>query len=106
MRSMKLRLQFSVRTLLVLIALVSLPMGWVAYQLHWVRQRHGFIDRFLCWDGNPPQDPDPPWPLALFGEIGMGAIDVPPSRVSEAQRLFPESQVRGRDDLRDEAKWF
>jgi hypothetical protein len=98
---MKIGLRFRLRTLLLLIALISIPMGWVAYQLNWVRQRHALMDRSLCWDGNPARDPEPPWPLPLFGEIGMGAIDVPESKVDEAKKLFPESQIQGRDDLPD-----
>ena len=34
--------RFSLRTLFVLITLISIPIGWVAYQLNWIRQRHKF----------------------------------------------------------------
>src|SRR5262245_5344012 len=35
--------RFSLRTLFVLTAAASIPMGWVAYQLNWIRQRHAVL---------------------------------------------------------------
>ena len=36
---MRLR-RFSLRTLFVLVTIIALPLGWVDYQLKWIRQRH------------------------------------------------------------------
>ena len=64
--------RFRLRTLLVLIGLLSIPMGWAAYQLNWIRQRHECVDRFQLdgtlygiWQFNQSECP---WQLRLFGE--------------------------------------
>jgi len=81
--------------LLVLVALLSIPMAWTAYQLNWIQQRHRFYDRF-----NVPHEYDIlvatdgcPWSLRLFGEIPQYSLLVPRDRVDEAKRLFPEAYV-------------
>ena len=35
------RIRFSLRSLFVLVVIVSIPCAWVAYSLNWIRQRHG-----------------------------------------------------------------
>jgi len=40
-----LRFQFSLRALLVVVTLVSLPLGWVAYQQHLARKKRAAINR-------------------------------------------------------------
>jgi hypothetical protein len=89
--------RFRLRTLFVLIGLLSIPMGWAAYQLNWIRQRHEFLAR-PNWQARP--DPVPPhsrpvspWPLALFGEPPQDVMSVHGPDAELAQRLFPEAVV-------------
>ena len=60
----KRRLRFSLRTMLVLVAILSVPMAWVAYCKNWIRERHAVLensDLLLLpfpslpgrWAGNP-----------------------------------------------------
>jgi len=54
---MKTRPRVSLRTLFVLVAIASVPMGWVAYQLNWIRQRHEFILSQVHQWFSKPYDP-------------------------------------------------
>jgi hypothetical protein len=94
---MKFRPRFKLRTLFVLIALISLPLCWVAYQLNWIRERHAFLGR-PNWSAMQPTvpphaAPKPPWSLALFGEAPQDVLAVHESDAENARRLFPESIV-------------
>jgi hypothetical protein len=99
MRGMKLP-RFRLRTLFVLIALISLPMGWAGYQLNWIRQRHEFLSKFS--DLQPTTTPalsriqktQCPWSLRLMGELPRYVIVVPANEFPRAQELFPEATVR------------
>jgi hypothetical protein len=85
-------MKLPLRTLFVLIALISIPMGWMAYQLNWIRQRHAFLNK-------PPMPAystlpkSAPWPLELFGELGISQITVAASAMDDAHSLFPEADV-------------
>src|SRR5689334_14501422 len=83
--------QFRLRTLFVLVALFSVPMGWVAYQLNWIRQRHEFFDSYQCrhqfYDGPTPTVL---WNLRIFGEKPRHGLKVRKDRIAEGKRLFPE----------------
>jgi hypothetical protein len=85
--------RFSLRTLLVLIALISIPMAWTAYQLNWIRQRHEFLRQYI----KSPMEVAPaaaPWQLRFFGEDGIvGLYDVPPEVRERADKLFPEAKA-------------
>jgi hypothetical protein len=63
--------RFRLRTLLIAIALLSIPMGWVGYQLNWIRQRHEFFEHYQCqhvmYDALVPFT-GAPWQLRIFGE--------------------------------------
>ena len=92
--------RFSLRTLFVLITLISIPLGWVAYQLNWIRQRRAFVEEFQSYNGLPfirvdPRYPPPecPWSISLFGESPRDDIRVPKQYADEARRLFPEALV-------------
>ena len=99
MRGMKFRPRFSLRMVFVLIALISLPMGWVAYQLNWIRQRHEFLSKQVhrVQTGIKIKMPPPPWSLRLFGEQSGGDMDtfwyISPSQLENGRRLFPELSV-------------
>ena len=78
--------------MLIGIALLSIPMGWVAYELSWIRQRHSFIERqrerwiatrgekdfakygsSLCAYETFNRAPSALW---LFGENGVAFVNV------------------------------
>jgi hypothetical protein len=89
--------RFSLRTLLVLVAFATLPVGWVAYQLDWIRQRHEFLNR-PDWQAMIPsvpahKMPKSPWPLALFGEAPQDVLAVHGVDAENASQLFPEAIV-------------
>jgi hypothetical protein len=98
MRGMKLP-RFRLRTLFVLIVLAAIPLGWVAYQMNWIMQRHGF----LAHHAKPP--PPPPWPIRTDGERFPWALELFGERPEQfvwagdssdarrAQELFPEATV-------------
>src|SRR5687768_4729286 len=104
------RFQFGLRTLLIVVAIVSLWLGW---QVHWIRQRHALLAISDIYPGrvdhaynysyfgldppaNPPVHPAPGM-LGLFGEEGVEVIHVHVrlrDEFEQARRLFPEADVR------------
>ena len=98
MNLMRLRPRFSLRTLFVLVTSIAVPLGWVAYQLNWIRQRHGFLRRpAVSEDSSILNDSacpiKAPWGLSLFGEPPVKVIVVPNATTEEAGSLFPESLI-------------
>src|SRR5437016_1528183 len=90
MRGMKLP-RFKLRTLFVLIALISIPLGWVAYQLNWRRQRDNFLNRTHAGRLHMGLIAAP-WSLRLFGEIPADyLLNVSDADIEEARSLFPEA---------------
>ena len=94
--------RFSLRTLFVVVTVLAIFLGCVAYQLTWIQQRRAFADS-SCLNGayltfEPDQNPPAPFPLGLFGE--RGALDVylerdaSQSEIATARRLFPEARVQ------------
>jgi len=97
--------RFSVRTLLVLVGLVALLLGWIGFELNWIRERRaaiesgevGVIISASLWIPHSPHPP--PWHLRLFGaqEIwGFGLLTAPDATDAELnrmRRLFPEFTV-------------
>ena len=90
--------RFSLRTMLVVVTVLPVPLGWAAYHLNWIRQRHAALAR---WDASSlsidRDDKIPPWQLRLFGERGPGGshlrINVFNVHSKEARMvlaLFPE----------------
>jgi hypothetical protein len=77
--------------LFVLVTLVAIICGWVAYQLSWIRQRHAFLsaDALYVVRACPA-----PWSLRLFGEQGFYEIMVGKSEMDRAHSLLPESIVK------------
>src|SRR5262249_13083052 len=87
--------RFSLRTLFMVLLLISLPLGWLGFQLDWIRQRHIFlrdydIPKIYAITGPPKM---PPWPLGYFKEEPVWYVTVRPEHLSEARRLFPESRI-------------
>ena len=102
MRDMKLP-RFSLRTLFVLVAIAAVPMGWVAYQLNWIRQRHEFIRQtdfhpsastalglWQSWQSEGAPSYPPPWSLRVFGEQEQRILFFRQSQEERARDLFPE----------------
>lgn len=94
--------RFRLRTLLIVIALLSVPMGWVAYQLNWIRQRHEFLAEnptFPSFDDSMEGqsfarfDPPAPWQLRIFGEPGHDWVGAPKHLTDRARKLFPEARI-------------
>jgi hypothetical protein len=86
---------FSLRILLVVVALLGSSFAWFGYCAQWMRARGDFCTLNEDIVGDPriwnPSTPAP-WPLNWAGEIGFHKISLsnPRSR-DEAKRLFPES---------------
>ena len=95
---------FSLRTLFVVVTLCGLVLGWMVWNLHWIRQRREYIGEEL---GAAVPAPGMLW---LFGEYGRCAFAITyyaepgettarqlkPSELDDlklACRLFPESQI-------------
>ncbi|HZZ26918.1 MAG TPA: hypothetical protein VFE46_02830 [Pirellulales bacterium] len=91
------RPRFSLRTLFVLIALISLPMAWVAYQRNWIRQRHVFLageDHLAFgYKFNGEDVAVIPMSLRIFGESPIYSINVKKDDFAEIKQLFPEAKV-------------
>jgi hypothetical protein len=89
--------QFRLRTLFVLVAILSLPMAWSAYQLNWIHQRKEFLAHHhdqsrVNWQmGNP--NTKAPWSLRLFGAPPQRCVICPAQYIEEAKRLFPEASA-------------
>ena len=84
--------RFSLRAIFVTLALAAIPLGWVAYQLDWIRQRHAFLERAGVVQYPPVAVDRPlPWSLRLFGESQQFLIGVPQEDLELVQQLFPEA---------------
>ena len=95
--------RFRVRTLLVLVFVVSLLFWRVAYCLHWIKERDRFIhaEKYgeqKAWSMHGKSEgTGPPWQLAPFGDEGFIFIKIgdwaEPGTVERVQLLFPEATV-------------
>lgn len=76
---------FSLQTLFVVVALLATPLGWVAYSLNWIRQRHEFREHHVALEFptvlRGPSffemeecQPEAPGCLWIFGERGQPAF--------------------------------
>ena len=92
-------LRFRLRTLFIVVAVLGIPMGWVAYQLNWIRERHGFVTQKHCATTMVifSAHTKAPWSLSIFGENPVSALtEVPAEYAEEGRRLFPEAIVNPR----------
>jgi hypothetical protein len=87
--------RFSLRTMFVLVAVVSILLLWMASQMNWVRQRQ-------AWRSTGPpvlmilMPNSAPWPLHFFDESGVELIKIEnetAEQIAEAMRLFPEATI-------------
>jgi len=99
--------RFHLRTLLVAVTLVCGLCGYLGWALNWIRQRQVFLESHPKWLYSVArQDWPAPWPLGLFGEVGIIYIQMQiapgrkeelkelKARTEEVKRLFPESEVQ------------
>jgi hypothetical protein len=93
--------RFSLRTMLVVVTLVCVYLGWA---LNWKRERHQFLMRADVEDiSNNYESTDrrsAPLALRILGErgitgltLGDGLNQVHPEMETAARHLFPESQI-------------
>ena len=97
-RGLDLRPSFTMRTFFAIVTMIGVAMGWAAYQLRWIRQRHEFLAEkqvgttINVWPGySLPRKP--PWSLRLFGERSPVAFTVQKQDKAEAEALFPEASI-------------
>ncbi len=96
------RFQFSLRTLLIVVGLLSLPCVYVVHEARIVQERRQFLSEHPLLDLDPwylfvRHEPETPWLRALLGDRAVAAIGVTAS-TSAAERariraLFPEAGV-------------
>ena len=87
------RLAFGLRTLFVVVTLVAVPLGWLAYSMNWIRQRSHFNAIIRYERASSPV----PGGLWLFGERAAASVMLR-SNATEADRavaenLFPEAEI-------------
>ncbi len=114
--------RLSLRTMFVLLTVFGC---WLGYQVHWIRQRHEFLEiQQQARIGHPKvlhttqsiPAPRAPATLAVFGETGYSVVylwvdgrsrealtELDQDHVREARRLFPEAQVGVFSVWRDES---
>ena len=99
--------RFTLRTLFVVVLLLAIPLGWLAVQLKWIRDRHEALRGLmqppsrafiLDWSSSFVHERDDvlPWSLRLFGENSVMQIFILHGQESELQplrMLFPEAEV-------------
>ncbi len=94
------RLRFSIKSMLVVVALVGC---WLAYYLNWINQRHKFLMTELHFAANDywtveRENKPLPWQLRLFGERGISKLFVlrgmTRAEVGVVRALFPEADVQ------------
>ena len=83
----------------MLITLIGIFLGWITYQINWIRQRHEFLSRpnvvvidDALWEEHPIEAP---WQLRPFRETHIAQIEVPKELTDEARHLFPEARYIG-----------
>jgi len=98
--------RFSLRTMLVVVLLAAIPMGWVAVQVKWIRDRHKALEWLrsqppLFMSGWVVRTTSAPLSLRPFGEQGYYEILVHldaergPYTDAHLKALFPEAHYVG-----------
>ena len=89
--------RFRLRTLLVTAAVASMPLGWLAHSMHWIRQRHAMIQNgtaWCIWEGQSDPYTLAPAELRIFGEeYGYSPLLCFERDAKEVKRWFPEALV-------------
>jgi hypothetical protein len=96
------RVQFRLRTLLIFVTLLTVPLSYVGWEAKAVRERAAFLDHlkksgaFISDDGGLLRDRDqrPSWLRILLGDTDVGYIWLPNgSELERAKEVFPESFI-------------
>jgi hypothetical protein len=95
--------QFSLRTLMIVVALVAMLLGYVGSQVRIVKERNGLRDAIVRNGGfvalNPPTGMgEIPWLRQCLGDRAAGLIGVPKGAEFDyeydlSKRLFPEATI-------------
>ncbi len=90
--------QFGLGAIFVVVTVVALTAGWVAYQFRWIHQRHSLLNEPGVRRANAGFEVEinTPWSLAVLGEKGVEALDIPESELKRAHDLFPEATLKVR----------
>jgi hypothetical protein len=96
-------IRFRLRTLLIALAVLAVPMAWVSYSLRWIAERHAALGGEKILSGPVELDTEITWPPAalwFFGESGYEKLFWygSPSKIEEIRRLFPEAAVVQREE--------
>ena len=102
--------RFSLRTMLVLVTVVCIYLGWA---MNWKHKRHAMLDNFksLAKRGSyyPPEGiiygGSAPLPLRLLGEHGVRNIDISAASHDEfgpVARMFPEAILHRTDEANND----
>jgi hypothetical protein len=89
--------QFGLRTLLIAVALLAIPCGYVAHEAMIVRERKTMLKLIVDRGGvviHGDGDPQPSVLRRMLGDEGVegiGASGVPAGTASELRRIFPET---------------
>jgi hypothetical protein len=88
--------RYSLRTLL---ALVTVLLVWLGYYVNWMHQRRQALEMpHNTWRRWPPESVDLPLGLLLVGDRPIEGLDLPAGASDEQlalmQKLFPEADVR------------
>jgi hypothetical protein len=105
----RLRFRFSLRALLISVAVVGVATAWIVAQLRWIDDRREIVATYLVsqvrpvhpgsagWPALVSDRPPAPWPLGWFGEQGFGLVllgnDTPAHEYKRIKMLFPEATV-------------
>ena len=93
---------FRLRTMLVVVAVLAVAIGWVAVQLKWIADRENFTKHSRCVLASPicryaGYRPEMPPSLRMLGyrnAIGQIVLDGDDKELLErAQSLFPEAEI-------------
>jgi len=95
--------RFRLRTLLITVAMLAVPMAWANYSLHWIEARRVALGKdnfcFLIPSDAPRAAPGGLWLLGEKGYVRLGVIVMTRDEVErrnvvdEVKRLFPEATV-------------
>jgi hypothetical protein len=84
----------------VVVFVISIPLAWVGYSLHWIRERRQFLSENHTGLQYPrdflEEEKSAPAGLWLFGEVGWHGIVVKSEDCARAKSLFPEAEVVAR----------
>ncbi len=96
-------LHFRLRTMLIGIAVLAVPLAWVGFSLRWIRERRTALecDGVSAATDQHVRHVEAPGYLWLLGEEGIVRLHYGPGfggSPGKLSELFPESKVSGPND--------